>query len=117
MKQRHTPIRSCVVCRQTSDKRELLRVVRIPERDGGAVVVDPTGKKAGRGAYICPDNACIEKAQKGKRCERALAAKPRPGAETSPVEVASDLYEQLKSLALARSENSATSIRSDKPMK
>jgi hypothetical protein len=127
VKQRHTPIRSCVVCRQTSDKRELLRVVRLPERDGGLVVVDPTGKRAGRGSYVCPETACIEKAMKGKRFERSLAVQAGL--------VQQDLYEQLKSLAAARSESqmaqsrseqspvhvtgdpSATSIRSDQPMK
>lgn len=72
-KTRHIPIRSCVVCRQTSDKRTLLRVVRLPEKDGGGVAADPTGKKSGRGAYVCPQLDCIEKAQKQRRFERALS--------------------------------------------
>jgi predicted RNA-binding protein YlxR (DUF448 family) len=70
---RRTPIRSCVVCRQTSDKRALLRVVRLPEKDGGGVVVDPTGKRSGRGAYVCADDKCIDLAQKQRRFERALS--------------------------------------------
>ena len=74
MKVRRVPIRSCVVCRQTSDKRTLLRVVRAPEKDGGAVAADPTGRANGRGAYICAAPACIEKAAKQKRFERALSA-------------------------------------------
>jgi predicted RNA-binding protein YlxR (DUF448 family) len=118
MKQRHTPIRSCVVCRQTSDKRALLRVVRLPERDGGMVVVDVTGKKPGRGAYICPDEVCVDKAIKGKRFERALAV--------TPGNVEPGLYETLKSMAAANadqavaavmSEKSNSSLRSDPPMK
>ncbi len=74
MKVRRAPIRSCVVCRQTSQKTNLLRVVRAPEKDGGAVAVDPTGRANGRGAYICAALACIEKAVKQKRFERALSA-------------------------------------------
>lgn len=81
MKVRRVPIRSCVVCRQTSDKKTLLRVVRAPEKDGGAVAVDPTGRANGRGAYICAALACIEKAAKQKRFERALSA-PVPAALT-----------------------------------
>ena len=106
-KQRHTPIRSCVVCRQTSDKRALLRVVRLPEKEGGQVVADPTGKRAGRGAYVCPESDCIEKAQKQRRFERALSAK-----EPIPAE----LFEELKTLSNARqpsaahSENGAKSL-------
>ena len=109
MKQRHTPIRSCVVCRQTSDKRELLRVVRLPEKDGGAVVADPSGKQSGRGAYVCPAAECIDKARKSKRFERALST--REGA------VSPDLYSELMSLAQARSTIITTSVRSDPPMK
>ncbi len=48
----HTPIRTCVVCRQTSEKKTLLRVVRAPEKDGGGVAADPTGRANGRGR-IC----------------------------------------------------------------
>jgi len=93
-KQRHIPIRSCVVCRQTSDKRALLRVVRLPEKDGGQVVVDSTGKRSGRGAYICPEAECIDKAMKGKRFERSLAA--------TSAQIASTLYDELKQLAVGR---------------
>ena len=74
MKVRRVPLRSCVVCRQTSDKKTLLRVTRAPEKDGGAVAVDPTGRTNGRGAYVCAALACIEKAAKQKRFERALSA-------------------------------------------
>lgn len=58
-RKKHVPQRSCVVCRTTQDKRELTRLVRTPD-DG--VWVDPTGKRAGRGAYLCHNPACWQKA-------------------------------------------------------
>lgn len=73
MKVRRVPIRTCVVCRQTSDKRTLLRVVRVPEKDGGGVAADPTGRANGRGAYVCASAECIDKAVKQKRFERSLS--------------------------------------------
>jgi len=106
-KTRHIPIRSCVVCRQTSDKRSLLRVVRLPEKDGGLVVVDRTGKRAGRGAYICPELSCIEKALKGKRFERSVAA--------TSAHVAPTLYDELRDLAVA-AQQAAVSQLSEAPM-
>ena len=93
MKVRRVPIRSCVVCRQTSDKKSLLRVVRAPEKDGGAVAVDPTGRANGRGAYVCAALECIEKAAKQKRFERSLSA-------SVPASLTEDLIEELKALAL-----------------
>lgn len=68
-KPRKVPLRMCVGCRTRSDKRSLLRVVRTPEHE---VIVDPTGKKAGRGAYICPRRECLHKAVKSRALERAL---------------------------------------------
>lgn len=56
-------------------KRELLRVVRTVE---GAIVFDPTGKKSGRGAYLCPDPACLEQALKAKRLAAALKTEIDP---------------------------------------
>ena len=50
-------------------KKELIRVVKSPD---GEISIDETGKKAGRGAYICPDKACLLKAQKAKRLEKAF---------------------------------------------
>ena len=72
MKTFHVPIRTCVVCRQTSAKKTLLRVIRRPEKAGGGVGVDPGGKASGRGAYVCASRECIEKAVKQKRFERSL---------------------------------------------
>ena len=59
----------CVGCQDMKSKKELLRVVRTPEGD---IVLDPTGKKAGRGAYMCRSEQCLTKAFKEKRLEKAL---------------------------------------------
>lgn len=72
MNNRKTPLRMCVGCREQKDKRMLLRVVRTPE---GEVIFDPTGKKSGRGAYICPQKECFKKAIKNKSLERSLNVK------------------------------------------
>lgn len=64
------PIRTCVACRTPGGKRGLLRVVRLPE--GAGVILDPTGKASGRGAYLCPTTACLELALKRKALERSL---------------------------------------------
>jgi hypothetical protein len=61
--------RTCVACRQIKAKRELVRLVRTPE---GTIEIDSTGKKVGRGAYLCPNRGCWEKALKGKQMEHAL---------------------------------------------
>ncbi|MCS6949597.1 MAG: YlxR family protein [Armatimonadota bacterium] len=66
---KHTPIRTCVACRTAAPKRGLMRVVRTPE---GTVVVDPMGKMAGRGAYLCRNLSCVQAALKGKKLERSL---------------------------------------------
>lgn len=59
MTPKHVPQRTCIVCRQVKSKRELVRVVRAPD---GSVFVDESGKANGRGAYLCQDRACWEKA-------------------------------------------------------
>ncbi len=65
------PQRTCLGCRTSKDKNELIRIVRSPE---GTVSCDLTGKANGRGAYICPDSACLEKAVKSRALARALKA-------------------------------------------
>nr|WP_277997037.1 YlxR family protein [Moorella humiferrea] len=65
----------CVGCRTRADKRSLLRVVRTPAQE---VILDPTGKKAGRGAYICPRVECLRKALKSRALERALGVSLTP---------------------------------------
>ena len=69
MKVKKIPQRKCVGCGEMKPKKELIRVVRSPE---GEISLDLTGKKAGRGAYVCPDKECISKAYKGHRLEKAL---------------------------------------------
>ncbi|MDD2992505.1 hypothetical protein SDC9_155203 [bioreactor metagenome] len=63
------PVRRCVGCNEGKPKKELVRIVRSAE---GEISVDLTGKKSGRGAYLCPQPTCLAKAQKAKRLERAL---------------------------------------------
>ena len=69
MPQRHIPERTCVACRSLRPKREMVRVVRTT---AGAVEVDPTGKRSGRGAYLCPARECWQLALQRKALERAL---------------------------------------------
>jgi len=71
----HVPQRTCVGCRQVRPKREMIRVVRTPD---AGVQIDLTGKRAGRGAYLCPQSACWEAALTGGRLERALRTRLTP---------------------------------------
>jgi len=80
-KQRKIPLRKCMGCMQSFPKKELIRVVRTPE---GEVCIDLTGKKSGRGAYICRNNSCLKKAVRAKRLQTNLE-----------VEISDELYEQL----------------------
>lgn len=82
---KHIPQRSCVACRQVRPKSELLRVVRTPE---GAIKADDTGKLAGRGAYVCRHEQCLEQAFKEKRLTRSLGT-PVDG------EVATEIRQRL----------------------
>ncbi|MBK9714400.1 MAG: YlxR family protein [Kouleothrix sp.] len=66
---KHVPVRMCIACRRSDAKRGLFRLVRDAE---GRVSVDPTGKRAGRGAYLCHDPACWDQALKRRGLERAL---------------------------------------------
>ena len=69
MKPRKIPMRMCVGCRDMKEKRELIRIVRTPE---GETLIDPTGKKSGRGAYVCRSPECLKRAIKQKQLERQL---------------------------------------------
>lgn len=69
MKEKKVPMRMCVGCREMKPKKELIRVVRSPE---GAVSVDATGRKPGRGAYVCRSAECLKRAIKQKQLERAF---------------------------------------------
>lgn len=77
-----TPKRMCLVCREMLDKQDLKRVVRSPE---GEIDFDPTGKKPGKGAYICKNPLCFKKMQKGGFLERALKTK-----------IPAEVYEKLE---------------------
>ena len=68
-KVRKIPVRQCLGCNEHKPKAELIRVVRDPE---GGISLDTRGKKSGRGAYICHDVKCLNKARKSKRIDRAL---------------------------------------------
>jgi predicted RNA-binding protein YlxR (DUF448 family) len=72
---RPVPMRTCVGCRSVKPKRELVRLVR---NRRGFVEIDTAGKKEGRGAYICPDITCWEKALKGQQLERTLKSALTP---------------------------------------
>jgi predicted RNA-binding protein YlxR (DUF448 family) len=69
LKQRKVPMRKCTGCQAMKSKKELVRIVRDPE---GQVSLDRTGKKSGRGAYICDQKECLEKALRNKGIERSL---------------------------------------------
>lgn len=81
-KKRKIPERRCVGCGETKEKKQLIRVVRTPEGD---VVLDATGKKSGRGAYICHSLSCFKKARKSKRLETGLN-----------VQIPEEIYERLE---------------------
>ena len=78
---RKIPMRTCIGCRQSKEKKELIRIVRDKENN---VFVDLTGKQNGRGAYICKDSECLKKAIKTKALNRAFK-----------VEVSDEVYEKL----------------------
>ena len=79
------PQRQCVGCREMKNKRDLIRVVRSPE---GTISLDFKGKLPGRGAYVCPDPACLAKARKSRALERAFET-------TIPAEVYDQLERQM----------------------
>ncbi len=72
MKAKKTPMRMCTGCGEMFDKRTLVRVVKSKE---GEISLDLTGKKAGRGAYVCKNAGCLAKARKKKAFERAFGVK------------------------------------------
>lgn len=71
MQKKHIPQRMCSGCGEMKPKKELVRIVRTKE---GHISFDSTGKKAGRGAYLCYDVACLQKARKARRLERSFSA-------------------------------------------
>lgn len=75
MQPKKIPLRKCVGCGEMKPKKELVRVVRTPEEE---IVLDLTGKKNGRGAYLCKDPQCLVKAQKARRLESAFSCRIGP---------------------------------------
>jgi predicted RNA-binding protein YlxR (DUF448 family) len=69
MRQRKIPLRKCVACQEMKPKKQLIRVVRTPQEE---IQIDQSGKKAGRGAYLCAQVSCFKLAQKSKAFDRAL---------------------------------------------
>ncbi len=84
MKTRKIPMRRCVGCREMKEKRTLVRVVRNQE---GRVAVDPSGRMNGRGAYLCRDAACVEKARKARALAREFST-----------EISDELYQEIATL-------------------
>ena len=80
---RKIPMRQCLGCNEHKPKRELLRVVRDPE---GNVSLDFTGKKSGRGAYICKSVKCLRRAAKSKRIDKNLGC-----------DIPDEVYERMES--------------------
>ena len=78
------PKRMCIACREMFDKRELKRIVRTPE---GEIIYDPTGKKAGKGAYICSNPACFAKVKKSRLLDK-----------TFKTEISKEVYEKLEEI-------------------
>ena len=69
VKQKKIPMRQCLGCNEHKPKKDMLRVLRTPD---GEILLDFTGKKSGRGAYICYDLKCLKKARKSRRIESSL---------------------------------------------
>ncbi len=82
LKKRKIPLRKCTGCQEMKNKKELIRIVR---NDEGVFSLDPKGKAPGRGAYICPNEECLKKAEKSKGLERSFKTA-----------VPSEVYEQLR---------------------
>ena len=86
MKERKIPLRMCTGCGEHKPKKELVRVVKSPT---GEISLDSTGKKPGRGAYICPCAECLIKAKKARRLEKAFSCR-------IPDEIYAAMEEELK---------------------
>lgn len=82
------PARTCMACNEQKEKNELLRIVRSKD---GVIEVDLTGKKSGRGAYICKSEACLDKIIKSKRLEKAFEQ-----------EISSEIYESLRGVIIGK---------------
>lgn len=86
MKQRKIPMRRCTGCNEQKPKNQLIRVVKSPEDE---ISLDLTGKKSGRGAYICNDIECLRKARRSRRIDKAFEM-------TIPDKVYDSMEEQIR---------------------
>ena len=85
-KQKYVPLRRCMACNEQKEKKDLIRIVRSKE---GLLDIDLTGKKNGRGAYICKREDCLNKVIKTKRLERVLETK-----------IDEDFYESIRGVII-----------------
>ena len=93
MHQKKIPLRKCTGCNEKKEKKQLVRIVKTPDKtdENGNIIqkseilVDLTGKKSGRGAYICPNPECLKAARKARRLEKAFSCK-----------IPDELYDQLE---------------------
>ena len=69
MANKKIPMRQCIGCGEMKPKKEMLRIIKTAEEE---ILLDTTGRKNGRGAYICPNSECLKKAVKGKGLERSF---------------------------------------------
>ena len=82
------PLRTCMACNEQKEKKELLRIVKSKD---GVIEPDITGKKNGRGAYICKNEECLDKLIKSKRLERLFES-----------QISSELYESIRGVIIDR---------------
>ena len=82
------PVRMCVGCQDMKNKKEMIRVIKTPE---GTFMLDATGKKNGRGAYVCPSEECLQLARKNKGLERSFK-------QAIPAEVYESLEKEMEAL-------------------
>ena len=93
------PLRQCVGCGEMKGKKEMLRVLKTPEDE---ICIDATGRKNGRGAYICPKSECLQKAIKNRGLERSLKeclqkARKNKGLERSfKMSISPEVYDTLE---------------------
>lgn len=80
------PLRKCMACNEQKEKKDLLRIVKSKD---GIIQIDLTGKKNGRGAYICKSEECLEKLIKSKRLEKIFE-----------MQISSELYENIRGVII-----------------
>ena len=88
MSTKKVPLRQCIGCGEMKSKKEMIRILRTPE---GEFTLDATGRKNGRGAYVCLSQECLEKAVKSRGLERSLKM-------AVPAEVYEDLKKELANI-------------------